>query len=57
MDYGDWRRLDRIDLVAMDGWSEFPPPLQVALMTMDRVIDSVSYTKTQVSRQGWTSVF
>ncbi len=34
---------NRIDLVALDGWREFPPPLQTALMTMDRVIDSVSW--------------
>ena len=34
---------NRIDLVALDGWRDFPPPLQTALMTMDRVIDSVSW--------------
>lgn len=33
----------RIDLVALDGWRDFPPPLQTALMTMDRVIDSISW--------------
>ncbi len=33
----------RIDLVELNGWREFPPPLQAALMTMDRVIDSVSW--------------
>lgn len=34
---------DRIDLVALDGWRDFPPNLQTALMTMDRVIDSISW--------------
>ncbi|MFQ5993345.1 MAG: class I SAM-dependent methyltransferase [Nitrospiraceae bacterium] len=34
---------DRMDLVALDGWRTFPPALQTALMTMDRVIDSVSW--------------
>jgi hypothetical protein len=33
----------RVDLVAMPGWREFPPELQLALMTMDRLIDSVSW--------------
>jgi hypothetical protein len=34
---------NRIDLVGIDGWRDFPPQLQTALMTMDRVIDSVSW--------------
>ncbi|MFQ5682126.1 MAG: class I SAM-dependent methyltransferase [Candidatus Binatia bacterium] len=34
---------DRMDLVALDGWRTFAPALQTALMTMDRVIDSVSW--------------
>ena len=34
---------NRIDLVTIDGWRDFPPQLQTALMTMDRVIDSVSW--------------
>ena len=33
----------RIGLVSLDGWSQFPAPLQAALMTMDRVIHSVSW--------------
>ncbi len=33
----------RTSLVDLDGWRDFPPPLQVALMTMDRVVDSVSW--------------
>jgi SAM-dependent methyltransferase len=32
----------RVDLVALDGWSGFPPALQLALMTMDRVVESAS---------------
>jgi len=34
---------NRVELVAIDGWRHFPPPLQLALMTMDRVVDSVSW--------------
>jgi hypothetical protein len=34
---------DRMDLVALDGWRTYPPALQTALMTMDRLIDSVSW--------------
>ncbi len=38
------RRLRRnVSLVDMKGWSEFPAPLQFALMTMDRVIANVSW--------------
>ena len=33
----------RVDLVQMNGWREFPPPLQMALVTLDRVIDSVAW--------------
>ena len=33
----------RIDLVEMNGWREFPAPLQMALVTLDRVIDSVAW--------------
>ena len=36
---------NRVDLVAMDGWQEFPPALQVALMNMDRVVDSVAWIR------------
>lgn len=34
---------ERPGLVAMPGWSEFPPTLQHALMTMDRIVDSVAW--------------
>jgi hypothetical protein len=39
------RRLggSRVDLVQMDGWREFPPALQMALVTLDRIIDSVAW--------------
>jgi hypothetical protein len=33
----------RVDLVGMRGWSTFPPPLQMALVTLDRIIDSVAW--------------
>jgi hypothetical protein len=33
----------RIDLVQMNGWRDFPPALQMALVTLDRVIDSVAW--------------
>ncbi len=33
----------RINLVEMEGWREFPPPLQMALVTMDRLVDSVAW--------------
>jgi len=33
----------RIDLVEMEGWRQFPAALQMALMTLDRVIDSVAW--------------
>ncbi|MEO8181153.1 MAG: class I SAM-dependent methyltransferase [Deltaproteobacteria bacterium] len=33
----------RIDLVEMTGWRDFPGALQMALLTLDRVIDSVSW--------------
>lgn len=33
----------RVDLVEMPGWREFPAPLQLSLMTIDRVIDSVAW--------------
>lgn len=36
-------RGERVDLVEMKGWREFPPALQMALVTMDRVIDSVAW--------------
>lgn len=38
-------RLDgrRVTLVSMPGWREFPPALQLALMTIDRIIDSVAW--------------
>jgi SAM-dependent methyltransferase len=34
---------ERVDLVSLPGWRQFPPALQMAVMTMDRVIDSVSW--------------
>lgn len=33
----------RIDLVEMPGWRDFPPALQMALVTMDRIVDSVAW--------------
>lgn len=33
----------RIDLVQMEGWREFPPALQMALVTLDRIVDSVAW--------------
>jgi len=33
----------RIDLVEMPGWRHFPAPLQMALFTMDRIVDSVAW--------------
>ena len=38
-------RLDgvRVDLIALEGWQDFPPALQLALMTMDRIVDSISW--------------
>jgi SAM-dependent methyltransferase len=33
----------RIDLVEMPGWREFPPALQMALVTLDRIVDSVAW--------------
>jgi hypothetical protein len=33
----------RVDLVQMNGWREFPPALQMALVTLDRIIDSVAW--------------
>lgn len=33
----------RIDLVEMPGWRDFPAPLQMALVTMDRIVDSVAW--------------
>jgi SAM-dependent methyltransferase len=33
----------RIDLVELDGWRDFPGALQMALLTLDRVIDSVAW--------------
>ncbi len=36
-------RGERVELVTTSGWSEFPAPLQIALMNMDRVIDSVAW--------------
>ncbi len=34
-----------VDLVDLEGWPEFPPALQLALMNMDRVVDSVGWIK------------
>ena len=33
----------RVDLVEMPGWREFPPALQMALVTVDRIVDSVAW--------------
>jgi len=33
----------RIDLAEMPGWRDFPAPLQMALVTMDRIVDSVAW--------------
>jgi SAM-dependent methyltransferase len=33
----------RVDLVGMEGWREFPAPLQMALVTFDRIVDSVAW--------------
>lgn len=33
----------RINLVEMQDWRSFPPPLQMALVTLDRIIDSVAW--------------
>lgn len=33
----------RVDLVEMRGWREYPAALQMALLTLDRVIDSVAW--------------
>jgi hypothetical protein len=33
----------RVDLVQLDGWRDFPPALQMALVTLDRIIDSVAW--------------
>jgi hypothetical protein len=33
----------RVDLVQLEGWREFPAALQMALLTLDRVIDSVAW--------------
>jgi SAM-dependent methyltransferase len=33
----------RVDLVALDGWRRFPAATQLALMTMDRLVDSMSW--------------
>jgi hypothetical protein len=33
----------RIDLTEMRGWREFPAPLQMALVTMVRIVDSVAW--------------
>jgi hypothetical protein len=33
----------RVDLVEMHGWRDFPPELQMALFTLDRIVDSVAW--------------
>ena len=33
----------RVELIGLKGWREFPPALQLALMTMDRIVDSVAW--------------
>lgn len=33
----------RVDLVEMNGWKDFPAALQMALLTLDRVVDSVAW--------------
>ena len=48
------RRLRRnVSMVDMKGWSEFPAPLQFALMTMDRVIANHSRRR---SDSGYSSI-
>lgn len=36
---------ERIDIVDLDGWYQFPPALQMALLEMDRVVDSVAWLR------------
>ncbi len=33
----------RVELVEMPGWRDFPPPLQMGLMMLDRIVDSVAW--------------
>ncbi|HVJ21398.1 MAG TPA: class I SAM-dependent methyltransferase [Polyangiaceae bacterium] len=33
----------RVDLVELGGWRDFPPALQMALVTLDRIVDSVAW--------------
>lgn len=39
----DRLRGTRFNLVEMAGWREYPPALQMALVTLDRIIDSVAW--------------
>ena len=34
---------ERVDLVGMPGWRDFPAALQMALFTVDRIVDSVAW--------------
>jgi SAM-dependent methyltransferase len=36
-------RATRVQLTQMEGWRNFPAPLQMALVTLDRVVDSVAW--------------
>jgi SAM-dependent methyltransferase len=36
---------ERIDLVELDGWHDFHPAVQMAIMSMDRVVDSVAWMR------------
>lgn len=40
---GERIRGARVNLVEIDGWRGFPPALQMALVTLDRIIDSVAW--------------
>lgn len=36
---------ERFDMLRIDGWQDFPAAVQVALMSMDRVVDSVAWMR------------
>lgn len=36
---------ERVNIVEMDGWNDFHPSVQIAIMSMDRVIDSVAWMR------------
>lgn len=43
--YCQQRLTQRIDIVELEGWRDFPPVLQQAIMTLDRVIDSAVWIR------------